>query len=440
MHIAVIGGGLMGMTLAYFLSEAGQRVTVLEQGSAIGGLHNPTQLADNLSIPRYPHNIHPGDKHIFKLINQLGLQDEVCRRHAPSGLVHHGDIYPLRSIWDFLTFRPLRLRDRLRLGQTILQARLTNDWHTLDQIPVRDWLIKIGGKSNFERVWAPLLEAKFDYDYDDVPATFIWSWLNRASTLRGGPDLHTSLVYLRRGPGALVEAMADAIRARGNEIRVQTRVREIEIHDNQIGQLRTYSGILDFDMVAAAIPTPELSHLLLTADETYRQSLSKAPYLGLICPALVVDQPASEYWTLNLTDPSSPFSSIVTLPHPDNAQYHVMYLPKYTAPENDWMGVPDSDILEAWMIRLRQVYPNLKPEHIKHAVVNRTRYVDPLHALNAKERIPAVQTPYEGLYLANTSQVYPELPTSEAVIAHAQRVARQLLAQPVRHTLSSTAA
>jgi hypothetical protein len=37
--------------------------------------------------------------------------------------------------------------------------------------------------------------------------------------------------------------------------------------------------------------------------------------------------------------------------------------------------------------------------------------------------MPAVQTPYTGLYLANTAQVYPELATSEAAIAHARHVA-----------------
>ena len=429
MHIAIIGGGLMGISLAYFLTENGRRVTVLEQSTAPGGFHSAIQLEDGLSVPPYPHGIFPGDTHTLELINQLGLHNEVRFRSAHTGFLHHGKIHPLRTLWDFLTFSPLRLRDRLRLGQTIIQARMTSDWRELDHIPVREWLVRAGGERNFDHIWAPLLEAKFDHFYDNVPATFIWSWLKRASGQRGGPRFSASLAYLRQGPTALIRAMTDAIQARGGEIRTQTRVREIEVYGDQLGRVRTSTGMLDFDVVVSAVPTPDFSRLLLSADEDYLRQLGEIPYLDLICPALVLDQPLSDYWTINLTDPTSPFSTIVQMPCPGQDGTHVVYLPKYTAPENDWMGVPDETIREAWLLRLRQIYPSLKAEHIRHFIVSRARYVDPLHFVDATRRIPSIRTPYRGLYLVNTSQVYPNLPTSEAVIDHARHIAKQLVEQ-----------
>lgn len=440
MHIAVVGGGLMGITLAYCLSKQGQQVTVLEQSASIGGLHETIEVEKGLTIGRYQYHVSPGDRHMLELIDQLNLTHEILLTPAHSGFIHNGNTYPMRTIWDFLTFSPLNLRDRLRLGQTIIQAKLAGDWRALDQIPVKDWLIQVGGQSNFERIWAPLLEAKFDYDYTQVPATFIWSWLNRAAGLRTGPQFHASVAHLRHGPGVLIDAMAAALRANGSAIHTQARVREIEIENGQLGQIRTPTGRLEFDAVVAAVPTTTFGLLLPGADEAYLNTLTASRYLGLVCVALVLDRPLSDYWTLNLTDPSSPFSSIVQMPHPDDARYHVVYLPKYTAPENDWMGVPDEAIQDAWLLRLRQIYPSLRNEHIKHIVVSRSRYVDPLHSLNATDRIPAVMTPYTGLYLANTSQVYPALPTSEAVIAHARRVAQQILAQPARQPAAQTAA
>ena len=116
MEIAIIGGGLMGMTLAYLLSEHGQHVTVLEQSSTLGGLHNSVEL-DDFSIARYQHNIFPGDSQTLDLINRLGLQDDVLFRPATSGFLHNGEIHSIDTIRDFLTFAPLRLWDRLRLGQ-----------------------------------------------------------------------------------------------------------------------------------------------------------------------------------------------------------------------------------------------------------------------------------------------------------------------------------
>ncbi len=439
-HVAVIGGGLMGMSLAYFLAEYGQQVTVLEQGSAPGGLHDVVQLETKITLARYQHHISLNDRETLDLIQRLNLQHEVYSLPANSGFVHNGDIYPMRTLGDFFTFGPLRMRDRLRLGQTIVQARLTSDWQALDRVSVKEWLIRVGGKANFERIWAPLLEAKFDYDYENVPATFIWSWLNRAAGLRGGPQLRASISYLRYGPAMLVQAMADALKAKGAEIRTQTRVREIEIFDQQLGRVRTHTGIVEFDAVIAAIPTPEFGRLILNADEIYLKSLSEARYLGLVCPALIIKGSLSDYWTLNLTDPSSPFSSIVEMPCPDDPQRHIVYLPKYTAPENDWMGVSDEVIQDAWLMRLRQIFPSLKTEAIEHIVISRSRYVDPVYSTYAAERLPAVNTPVQGLYIANSSQVYPELPTTEAVIAHARRVAQMIVKQGVRRLVEPTAA
>jgi hypothetical protein len=65
----------------------------------------------------------------------------------------------------------------------------------------------------------------------------------------------------------------------------------------------------------------------------------------------------------------------------------------------------------------------LKPEHILHFDVNRTRYVEAIRTLNASTQLIPVQTPYSNLFLANTGQVYPALPTSETAITHARDVA-----------------
>jgi protoporphyrinogen oxidase len=256
---------------------------------------------------------------------------------------------------------------------------------------------------------------------------------------RSLPRTQMSLAVPRHGHGALIAAMAAAVQARGGVMLTDTRVREIEVGQSQLQRVRTHSGVLHFDTVIAAVPTPEFVQLMPGADEVYLARAAQSRYLGLICPALVLDRPLSPYWTLNLTDPSSPFSSIVETPHPLDPQRHVVYLPRYTAPDSDWMGVTDAEIRDAWMLRLRQLFPDLQPADVRHFVVSRSRYADPAHFMNASERLLPVETPYEGLYLANASQVYPELATSDAVIAHALHVAR-LVAQQRQRPLARTAA
>jgi protoporphyrinogen oxidase len=429
MRIGIIGGGLMGMALAYFLSKAEKQVTVLEQGTTLGGLNSSAQLETNLKIARFQHNILPNDRAIRLLCQELGLKDELVFYPARSGFIHGGNIHPMSTTWEFMTFSPLRLVDRVRLGKSIWEARRIHDWRVLDQISAKEWLTQIGGKNTFDQIWAPLLEAKFDYEYDDIPATYIWTWLNRMTAIRHGPQLKSTVGHFKQGHEAIIRAMADQVVARGGQIFTDMRVREIELSGGTLGRVRTHAGMMTFDILIAALPTPAFSQLILGAGENYLATLERAQYLGLVCPSLVLERPLSSYWTLNITDPSSPFSSIIEMPHPENPRYRIVYLPKYTAPENDWMGVPDDDIREAWLMRLRQIFPELKPEEIRHFVVSRSRYVEPVHLLNASNNLLRVQTPFAGLYLANTSQVYPGLPTSESAITHAQTVAQMVIEQ-----------
>jgi protoporphyrinogen oxidase len=424
MHIGVIGGGLMGVTLAYYLTKAGEQVTLVEQSADLGGLNGAIQFPDDLTVARYQHVILPMDRHVLDLCEELGLSDELVFSAAPMGFVQGGQLYAMTTLRDFLMFTPLSMSDRMRLGRLIIHARRTNDWQMLDRIRVKDWLVQTGGEQLFDRIWRPLLDAKFDGVFSNIPATYIWAWLNRMSAIRRWPQMRGYTGYLLRGHHSLIQALADAFTAAGGQIETQVRVREIVISDGALQQVRTHTGTMQFDALIAAIATPAFARLIPSADERYLNRLAKSKYQGLICPVLVLDRPMSPYWTLNVTDPASPFSTIIETEHPEYPELRIVYLPKYTAPDNDWMGVSDDEIKEAWLTHLTHLFPNFKEQQILHFAVSRSRYVEPVYSINALDTVAGVQTPYPGLYLANTSQVYPDLPTSEAAIVHARDVAQ----------------
>ncbi|MBL8162738.1 MAG: FAD-dependent oxidoreductase [Anaerolineae bacterium] len=423
MGVGIIGGGLMGMALAYHLARQGEQVTVLEQDSELGGLNGELRFDDGLRVARYQHAILPIDRMLYNLCTELGLQDDLLFQNAHAGFVHGGQIYAMTNILDFLTFPMLGLIDRFRLGGVILRARSKADWRELDELPVKEWLVRVGGVEAFERVWRPLLEAKFDGVYDHVSATYIWAWLNRMSSIRRVPQMNGSIGYLRRGHFSLIQSLAEALLRLGGKIEYNARVREIELGDGRMQRIRTQTQVKEFDVVVAAIATPNFLRLIPGADNAYKARLTNAKYLGLICPVLVVEKRLSPYWTLNLTDPTFPFSVIIETPHPEHPSNYVVYLPRYTAPDNDWMGVSDEDIREAWFSHLHQIFPTFDEAAVRHFAVSRSRYVEPVYLVNNLANDIGILTPYDGLYLANTRQTYPELPTSEAVIKHAQHVA-----------------
>lgn len=426
MRIGIIGGGLMGVALAYFLAKSGEQVTILEQGVHLGGLNDELEFSDGLIVPRYQHALVPSDGILRALCAELGLKDELIFQSARAGFVNQNTIHPMSNIFDFLSFSVLGLRDRFRLGRMILQTRGQSNWQELDSLSAKEWLVKLGGQEAFDRIWRPLLEAKFDGVYDNVSATYIWAWLNRMSSVRQAPQLSGTIGYLKRGHYSLISALADAFQQYGGEIQFDARVREIELHEGRLGRVRTYAGTFEFDGLVAAIATPVFAHLIPAADSSYLARLEKSTYLGLVCPVMVVDAPLSNFWTLNLTDPTYPFATVIQTPHPEKPGYYIVHLPRYTAPDNDWMGVADSDIREAWITHLKKIFPTFNEEQIVHFAVSRSRYVEPIYTLNMLRNNLDIQTPYAGLFLANTAQVYPQLPTSEAAVAHARQVADRI--------------
>ncbi len=425
-QVGIIGGGLMGVALAYFLAKAGENVTLLEQGSELGGLNGELRFDDGLHVARYQHTILPSDRAIHDLCNQLGLSKEIVFQNAKAGLVYENNIFPMTNLRDFLTFPMLQFQDRLRLGKLVVQARLQTNWRELDAMPVKEWAVQSGGQESFERIWRPLLAAKFDGVYDNVSATYIWAWLNRMSSVRILPRLQGRVAYLRHGHYSLIKALADAFTKVGGKIEYEVRVREIEVGDGRVQRVRTNNGIMQFDTLVAAIATPTFARLIPGADSEYLARLEKAKYLGLICPVMILDKPLSPFWTLNLTDPSYPFATIIETPYHQYPERHVVYLPRYTAPDNDWMGVSDEVIREAWLSHLKQIFPDFNEASILHFAVSRTRYVEPVYSVNTLANDIGVKTPYAGLYLANTGQAYPKLPTSEVAVVHARQVADML--------------
>ena len=173
--------------------------------------------------------------------------------------------------------------------------------------------------------------------------------------------------------------------------------------------------------------TPIFTRLIPGAPQAYRDSLTQTPYLGIVCPLMVLDQPLTGYWTLNITDESVPFTGVIETTAYIDPQYvggyHLVYLPKYTAPGSDWQQKSDDEIKQIWLTNIQKMLPRFDPQSIRYFLVHRERFVEPLHGLNETHLIPPIKTPIDNLYLATTAQIYPALTNGESVSAHARGVA-----------------
>jgi len=430
-NIAIAGGGIMGISLGYFLSRQGAKVEVFEAAPTLGGLANTVPLPDGTLVDRFYHTILSSDSHLRQLCAELNIADHLRFRQTRMGFYHQGNIYSMNNLVEFLRFPPLNGMDRFRLGITVLYAQFVQDWHRLEGISVEKWLVRWSGRQTFQNIWRPLLKAKFDGGFENTPATYIWARLVRMKSTRKGASQKEEAGHLIGGYMTLIEAMAEQIEASGGKVHPGCPVQEIVIEDGRARGVRVGQAVHPFDAVVGALQVPLFRRLIPGAGEEYRAFLDRTEYLGVVCPLLVLDRPLTGYWTLNITDDRVPFTGIIettTYIDPDFVGgHHLVYLPKYTAPGSQWQEASDEEIRETWLENLEKMFPDFDRRRVRYFLVHRERYVEPLHGLNSAHLIPEVKTPVRNLYLATTAQVYPALTNCESLTRYARRTARHIL-------------
>ena len=117
-HVAVVGGGVLGMFLALRLRQRGAEVTLLESSSGPGGLAEHDVIG-GYHWDRFYHVILLSDLHTRALLDELGLGDTLRWGVTRTGFYTDGTLYSLSDSVEFLKFPLLSLIDKFRLGGTI---------------------------------------------------------------------------------------------------------------------------------------------------------------------------------------------------------------------------------------------------------------------------------------------------------------------------------
>jgi protoporphyrinogen oxidase len=432
--IDIVGAGILGLALGYDLLKRGVGVRIWERGQELGGLMGRTGFPElgGVEVDRYYHAILNSDRTLMGLFDELGLMGDVHMVATRMGFYHDSKIYPMSTPLDFMRFPPLTMVDRARLAVTILSARRVKDWRALEQESVVDWLTRLGGKGAVEHIWKPLLRAKFDGGYDNVPATYIWSRLVRMTDTRDKTNAKEMMCYLTGGYNMLIQALARAIIARGGTITMGATVEQVRVAGGRVTGLRLADGEIDSDGAVLTLQTPIARRLLPPeAAEVAARWSGLEEYLGIVCMLLALRRSLVPYYTLNITDEHIPFTGVIETTNLIDRQYvggyHLVYLPKYVTPESQFAKMDNEALQKVFLGYLRQMFPDLKESDIAAVRIGRERYVEPLHPVGKTDAIPPIASDVAGLYLVNSGQIYPQLTNGEAAVTYARKAADEII-------------
>ena len=173
-RVGVVGGGVLGTSLALRLAQAGADVTVIERGPGLGGLAGTMDFGGH-EVDRFYHVITPADASMIAMAEEVGLGEDLRFTPVGAGFFADGEMHDFNGIGDLLRFSPLSPPARLRLGWFVAQCQLRSSYEALEQVPLETWLRRHCGRQVFERIWKPLLESRFDGDFSGLPATYLWA-------------------------------------------------------------------------------------------------------------------------------------------------------------------------------------------------------------------------------------------------------------------------
>ena len=125
-NIGIIGAGILGLTLAFRFAKEGHKVTLYERESSVGGLIRSITVG-GISVDRFYHVILLSDHNWLRLINEIGLGDQVYFTETRAGFFHGGKTYPMATINDYLTFPLLSVFDRFRLAVMLQWCKMKRD-------------------------------------------------------------------------------------------------------------------------------------------------------------------------------------------------------------------------------------------------------------------------------------------------------------------------
>lgn len=423
-RIAVLGAGPMGLAVAYQLACDGHRPVVFEADDRIGGM---TACFDfgGLEIERYYHFHCTSDAAFLSLLAELGIAD--CMRWVATrmGYWYGNRLQPWGNPLALLRFKGLGPVAKFRYGLHAYLCVRRNDWRPLDRIDAVDWIRRWVGAEAYEVLWRKLFDFKFYDQTKGISAAWIWSRIRRIGRSRS--DLFNErLGYLEGGSSTLLNALRQAIEAKGGEIRLASPVERVLIGEGAVRGVQVQGRVESFAQVISTIPLPWVPRLIPDLPEPLLASYRAQKNIAVVCVIVGLRKAVTENFWLNTNDPEMDIPGIVEYTNLRPLDRHVVYVPFYMPGEHPKFADADQVFCDKVRRYLRKINPELDDGDFLEFRVSRYRYAQPVCETGHLDRLPSVDLPIDGLWVADTSYYYPEDRGISESIAFGRKLAQGL--------------
>ena len=419
MRVGVIGGGAAGLAAAYELGLRGHYAEVFEGAPFLGGQAS-TFPVNGVPLERGYHHLFRSDVAMIDLIGELGLSHQLRWIDSNVGYYANGRLWKFTSPFDLLRFRPLPFIDRIRLGLLTLNLQRRKEWASLEHATATEWLLANGSRRAYETIFEPMLRGKFGRYHDQITMAWLWNKFALRTASRGkglAGKFKEQLAYPVGSFGEIFDALAERIRSLGGDVHISSGVRRVVVEDGRARGLEvSIDGgepeQRDYDRVLATTPSYIFPRLVEELPPDYFAKLADKVYLAAVLVILVLDRPLSpHYWTY-VGDRSLPFLGVIEhtnfIPAEHYGGAHIVYLTNYLERDDPLYKMTPDELYREYVPHLRKLNPAFDESWVAEYHHHKVDAAQPIVTRGYSDTIPDHRTPIPGLYLANTTQIYPE--------------------------------
>jgi protoporphyrinogen oxidase len=222
--------------------------------------------------------------------------------------------------------------------------------------------------------------------------------------------------------------MSAAITEAGGEIRLSCPAERVVLEDNIVKGVEVGGTLEPFDKVVSTIPLPFVPRLMPDLPEDLLAGYRSVRNIAVVCVIAKLARPLSDNFWININDPDIDIPGLVEYSNLQTLDHPIVYVPYYLPGDHDSYAEPDSWFIERVSRYLRTLNPELQPDDVLDIRASRYRFAQPICEPGFADRLPPIDLPIDGLWVADTSYYYPEDRGISESIGLGREIARQSVA------------
>jgi protoporphyrinogen oxidase len=411
MKIVILGGGLTGLTAAYYLSKTNNEITVLEKGERFGGLASGFKKPGwNWDLERTYHHIFNNDSSILSLANEIKFHSFIFSTPTTSSLFGEKNnyrIFPVDSPKDFLLLPEITFFSKLRAGFTIVLLKITPHLPILDRMSSSEFLRKTMGSEVWSVLWERLFRNKYGKYAEKILASFIWARIHKRTQKLGYPT---------GGFQTFIDTLVETNKQKNVSLFSSTSIEKVQ-KNGSIYEVRTKNEkgeerICAADMIISTLPYPITCNTMEDVlGVEYVREQKKRKYLFAVNLILKTKQPILEktYW-LNISAKDVPIMCVVQHTNfVDSKQYggeKICYIAWYVDHDDPLLSMNEKEVFNFVLPHLKNINPNLN-ETPEIVALFKAPFAQPIFDKEFVAISRSFDTPAKNVYVANMDMTYP---------------------------------